>query len=82
MALVCQAGVGHVDADPAACGHVQANICPGVAGQVGLVGGIKVTTDVTRRVAKTAADGDHHMGLVLAHALASVEGIQCSRGDV
>ena len=46
MAFVNQAGVGNVDADPTACGNVQAHIDPGVAGQVGLVGSVKVAADV------------------------------------
>jgi hypothetical protein len=49
MALVNEAAVGNVDADPAPVGSVQADVGPGVAGQVGLVGGIKITANVTRR---------------------------------
>jgi hypothetical protein len=76
MALVDGAAVGHVDADPAPRVHIQADIDPGVAGQVRFIGGIKIAADISRRNAQAAADRHHHMRLVLAHAGAGFKGLQ------
>ena len=82
MAFVYEAGVGDVDADPVPGDDVQAHVHPGVAGQVGLVGGVKVAADVPGRVAQTSANRNHHVGLVLAHAAACLKRLKCRCGDV
>ena len=82
MALINQAGVRYVNTDPATGRYIQAYISPRVAGQIRFVGSVKITADITRRVAQATAHRHHHVGLVLAHTRACVKSLQCSRGDI
>ena len=82
MALINQALVGHVNARPAPLCHIQAHVGPGMAGQIRLVGSIKIAADIARRNSQAAAHRHHHMRLVLAHAGARVKSLQRSGSDV
>ena len=80
MALVDQAAMRHVNADPAALRHIQTHIDPGIAGQIRLVGDVKVAAHIARWKPQTAADGDHDMRLILVHTDTGFKDLQCRGG--
>lgn len=82
MALIHQAGVRHVDAQPTPRGDVDADVGPCVAGRLGRIGVAQVAADIPRRNTLAAARGDEYMGLVLAHAAAGVERFLRGRLDI
>lgn len=80
MALVNQAAMRHVNADPAALRHIQTHIDPGIAGQIRLVGGLKIVAHIACWKPQTAANGDYDMRLILARTGTGFEGLQCRGG--
>src|SRR2546425_8580610 len=63
MALVHQAAMGDVHAEPEALRHVDADVGPGVAREHRRLGRVEIAADVARRNAQRAARPDEHMRL-------------------